>query len=105
MVPDAKERDVLGFKKKERVISRSTSTGPEDRSERVSVPMLEKLRTKTTRILRSRTTPGEKVQSLVTLVHQRSRVIDPCQVKETSDTPAGAVANEVPEVDTVPEVG
>lgn len=26
VVPDAKERDVLGFKKKERIISRSTST-------------------------------------------------------------------------------
>lgn len=61
----------------------------------MSVPMLGKLKTKdmTTRILRSHTTPGE-----------RSRVIDPCQVKETSDTPAGAVANEVPEVDTAPEI-
>lgn len=61
----------------------------------MSVPMLGKLKTKdmTTRILRSHTTPGE-----------RSRVIDPCQVKETSDTLAGAVANEVPEVDTAPEI-
>lgn len=86
-------RSAIGFKKKERIISRSTSTA--GRSERVSVPMLEKLKTKDmiTRILRSHTTPEE-----------RSRVIDPCQVKETSDTPAGAVANEVPEVDTVPEV-
>lgn len=80
VVPDAKERGVFGFKYKERIISRSTSTGPGSRSERVSVPMLEKFRTKdmTTRILRSHTTLGE-----------RSRVIDSCQVKETSDTPAG----------------
>lgn len=92
-MPDTKERDILGFKKKECIISRSTSTG--GGSERMSVPMLEKLKTKDmiTRILRSHITPEE-----------RSRVIDPCQVKETSDTPAGAVANEVPEVDTVPEV-